>query len=343
MTSFQYQAAVVVGRWQLAHLGHLALFKEALSLAPKVLIVVGSAFRAREPRNPFNWQERVAQIEAMLSPEELARIEFIPVRDYFDHERWNRAVRQAVADKLTTHSGVVIVGHKKDDTSYYLDHFPEWRLHQITSFGDISATDLRNVLFGTNDLNAALTVLKPYLHPATHAWVAAWGRLPHIEARRKEHAAIDAYHERYDADAYITVDGLLRIGDYVLLIRRGKEFGYGLWAMPGGFLNRGERTLDGMLRELVEETKLGMLPATLRRAVVDKEVFEDPNRSPRARLFSHAYYMRMGAMSQLPEVEGKDDALEAAWKHIDELAAMEDQFFEDHFLGLDRFLKLLPA
>ena len=88
--------AIIVGRWQLFHKGHETLLKAALVAAEQVIVVIGSAFRSRNVRNPFNWEERQSMIRATLSPDDMGRVQFLPVRDYFDDDRWNAAVRSAV-------------------------------------------------------------------------------------------------------------------------------------------------------------------------------------------------------------------------------------------------------
>jgi bifunctional NMN adenylyltransferase/nudix hydrolase len=89
----KFQTAVIVGRWQLFHKGHETLLRAALVAAEQVIVVIGSSFRSRDVRNPFNWQERQAMIEASLSEADRSRVLFLPVRDYFDDNRWNTAVR----------------------------------------------------------------------------------------------------------------------------------------------------------------------------------------------------------------------------------------------------------
>ena len=42
----------------------------------------------------------------------------------------------------------------------------------------------------------------------------------------------------------------------VLLVRRGNQPGYGLWSMPGGYVDRGEVVEEAAAREVVEETGL---------------------------------------------------------------------------------------
>src|SRR5688500_718954 len=88
--------AVIIGRWQILQRGHGTLLRAALNAAPKVVVVIGSAWRARDAHNPFTWHERQQQFEAVLSAEERARVVFLPVRDYYDDERWNNAIRAGV-------------------------------------------------------------------------------------------------------------------------------------------------------------------------------------------------------------------------------------------------------
>ena len=42
----------------------------------------------------------------------------------------------------------------------------------------------------------------------------------------------------------------------VLMVRRGNQPGYGLWSMPGGYVDRGEVVEEAAAREVLEETGL---------------------------------------------------------------------------------------
>ena len=50
------------------------------------------------------------------------------------------------------------------------------------------------------------------------------------------------------------------IGDnnQVLLVKRGNEPGYGLWSLPGGYVDRGEIVEEAAAREVFEETGLNI-------------------------------------------------------------------------------------
>jgi 8-oxo-dGTP diphosphatase len=90
---------------------------------------------------------------------------------------------------------------------------------------------------------------------------------------------------------------------YVLLIRRGNEPFKGSYALPGGFVDVGERVEDGCRRELSEET--GLHVGELRLI----GVYSDPGRDPRGHTCSVAYLARVGRA----EVTAGDDAAAAEW------------------------------
>ena len=74
--------AVLIGRFQPFHLGHLALLQQALRTAQQVVVVLGSAFQARSPKNPFTWQERQSLILGSLPAQDAARVRCVPAVSY---------------------------------------------------------------------------------------------------------------------------------------------------------------------------------------------------------------------------------------------------------------------
>lgn len=91
----------------------------------------------------------------------------------------------------------------------------------------------------------------------------------------------------------------------VLLIQRGNEPFRGGYALPGGFVDIGERVCDACRRELHEETGLE-IPADQLRLI---GVYSDPERDPRGHTCSVAYL----AQTEHAPVKGGDDAASAAW------------------------------
>jgi bifunctional NMN adenylyltransferase/nudix hydrolase len=334
-----FDTAIIIGRWQIFHLGHESMLRAALAAGTRVIVVVGSAHRSRNPRNPFTWQERQSMILSTLSEQDRARVQFLPVRDYYDDVRWNAAVRAGVRSHLADQptGRITLVGFKKDHTSYYLDHFHDWAWTAVERAVDIDATALRNVYFEGHDPDARLEVLRPYVGASVLAYLQAWARLPAYGQRVAEHAAVVAYRQRWVAPFHLTADAVVQAGDRVLLVRRGGDIGHGLWAIPGGFVEPGERMYAAALRELHEETGFKTLASTLRAAFRGSVVFDHPERSPRGRIITHAHYFNLGSII-LPEVRGADDAMEARWVPIADLPSLEEQLFDDHAAVLGHFL-----
>lgn len=336
-TNTQTGVAVIVGRWQIFHKGHETLLNAALALAGQVIVVIGSAFRARDVRNPFTWEERQAMILAALPVTEQGRVRFLPVRDYFDDERWNGAVREGVKQLVNGQEPITLLGFKKDHTSYYLDHFPNWTFRTVPQEVDIHATALRAVFFEGEDPDARLAVLRPYVSTPVLAYLQAWSRLPVYAQRVAEQTLVAQYRKKWSGDVYLTADAVLVANGHVLLIRRGGEIGHGQWAIPGGFVDKDERFYSAAIRELHEETGFKTLDSTMRQALKASAIFDHPLRSARGRLITNAFFFDLGTI-RLPEIRGSDDAMEAKWVPLTDLLKLEDQLFEDHAAILDRFV-----
>ncbi|MBD3389792.1 NUDIX domain-containing protein [Candidatus Micrarchaeota archaeon] len=105
-----------------------------------------------------------------------------------------------------------------------------------------------------------------------------------------------------------TVDALIIENGKILLIKRGREPDKGKWALPGGFVDRGETAEEACVREVEEETGLEVEVEEI------VGVFSEPERDPR-RTISIAYLCRKrGGVAM-----GGDDAGEAGWFLLDEL------------------------
>ena len=88
-----------IGRFQPFHKGHLVTVKFALGRVNQLVIVVGSAQKSHEPRNPFTAGERITMIKESLDADEEAdvrRILIIPVPDVDVHSLWTHQVNMLV-------------------------------------------------------------------------------------------------------------------------------------------------------------------------------------------------------------------------------------------------------
>jgi bifunctional NMN adenylyltransferase/nudix hydrolase len=333
------KVALLIGRFQILHRAHTAMLREALDCAERVIVILGSAWHSRDPKNPFTWQERQQQFDTVLTAQERERVSFIPVRDYYDDARWTESVIAAVGAVTTRGERIVLVGHKKDQSTDYLDYFPGWEARAVPSSLQINASDLRRIYFEAENLDIELTVIGNYVEPGVLSYLRAWSKTPAYRRVAAEHRAVEADRLIFTAPYYLTADTLLRVRDRVLLVRRGGSVGRGLLALPGGFLDKNEQFYAGALRELAEETGYRGLATTMRNALKGQAVFDHPARSPRNRIITTAFYFDLGDVP-FPQVRALDDADEVEWVLISELATLEDQFFEDHAGVLDHFLQI---
>ena len=107
----------------------------------------------------------------------------------------------------------------------------------------------------------------------------------------------------------VTADGIVSDGNRIVLIRRGREPYKGSYALPGGFLNYGEKLEHCATREVQEETGL-------KTEIVDLVgVYSDPSRDPRGQVITAVFELKVTAGA----IKGGDDASSAEWFHIDKL------------------------
>jgi bifunctional NMN adenylyltransferase/nudix hydrolase len=174
-------------------------------------------------------------------------------------------------------------------------------------------------------------------------FLRAWAALPYFGELAREWASLRKEKARWAGSPYppvlVTVDAVLKCGDKVLLIRRGRSPGKGLYAVPGGFIEQRETVYQSTLRELAEETGIRLLDSDIRNALKAVQVFDHPDRSQRGRVITHAHLFDLGSRRP-PETQAADDAASAEWIAIDKLASLEDQFHDDHFHILDFFFSL---
>jgi bifunctional NMN adenylyltransferase/nudix hydrolase len=337
-----FDVIVLIGRFQPFHNGHAGLLQAALAKAGRVLIVLGSSFRARSARNPFTWEERAGMITASLAENDARRVTFIPARDYYDDRRWATAVEESVQKETEKQwlvaPRIALAGHHKDESSYYLDLFPRWTFVAMERQGDFDATPIRRIYFDAENA-AARASLQERVPQAVARFLADWATQPAFTALQTEHRAIDDYKKQWGSGPFVTLDAIVTAAAHVLMVRRGNTPGVGLWALPGGFLEGRERLWQGAIRELKEETGLNITDIELEHALRGVAVFDHPDRSQRGRIITHAHWFDL-SLNTLPDVTGADDAAEARWIPVAELTAMETQLFEDHLHILNHFLNV---
>lgn len=327
-----YDAIVYIGRFQPFTNAHYAIVKHALSLADKVIIVIGSARRARSFRNPWTAEERKEMISSIKGFKD-KDIQFVlqPNSNY-NFNWWIKDVQEQVSKLTTTDDKKIgIIGYKKDASSYYLNYFPQWDLIEMPELADgLSATEVRQDWFN-HRINTSLSVPKEVF-----GWLERWETqfVAAYQQISKEYTFIEEYKRKW-ANApfqpiFVTTDAMVICKGHILLIRRKNNPGKDLYGMPGGFIEPTEYLKDSAVRELKEETHISVDKAVLKNSIKLVKVFDDPYRDPRGRAITHCFLFNLN-LKELPRVKGSDDAYGARWIPLGDLDQMQNMFFGDHY------------
>lgn len=340
---------IYIGRFQPFHTGHLETVKIMLEECDQIIISVGSHNRPKTIKNPWTSEERIEIIKKALIeefnpdlktewtdyPEEtiLSRVKFQTIRDYmYNNNKWAAEVYSKAMSHGATHdTETVLYGHYKDDSSFYLNMYPQWGLRTVPNFFGIDATQLRVDLFEKKTISPELEVR---LQRSTKLGIKAWIHGDTGAVLTEEYNYIKDYKAMTDKFPYginfVTADSLVLKSGHVLLIKRGRNPGKGLWALPGGFLNTNETQRQCAIRELKEETKIKVPKAALDNAIASEQDFQHPNRSLRGRVMTKAFLIDLG-VGPLPEIKASDDAAGAHWVPLADFHQMESEMFEDHY------------
>jgi len=320
----QYDLAVFITRAQPIHNGHESILQKANTIAKKTLVLVGSANASPSPRNPFTYEERKHMIKMVSS-----KVIVEPLNDYvYEENQWLTDVQEVVSSYST--KKVCIIGYSKDDSSYYLKHFPQWDFVDVEYFEVIDATHIRELMF-----KGKKTFIKGAVHVNTMTAITQFVQTERFTNLTEEFDFI----EKYKADwafapfpaTFNTVDAVVVQSGHILLIQRKFAPGKGLWAIPGGFIDANESQEDAVIRELREETKIKVPEPVLRGSIVKEKTFSDPIRSSRGRTFTQAYLIQLDDNQTLPKVRGGDDAEHAEFVPLAKFYDMAEQMYEDHY------------
>jgi bifunctional NMN adenylyltransferase/nudix hydrolase len=335
--------AVMLGRFRIFHNGHKSVIDLALTKADRVLIGIGSANKSRDSKgNEFTAVEAEAMIRAVypFGTPDGDRIVIRMIDDVlYDPEDlfWIMGVQRTVAEVVRTmnisatgkKARIGLIGFSKDSTSYYLKKFPQWSSISAPGYKQngkiVSATDIRNSFFYSLNFGVdSINCICDHVPRQVAEYMESWAKImPDIlQGLRDEKAFLVDYIEDHkfrgplDAEGkpkglkydptHTTVDAILIQSGHVLLIRRKFNPGKDKRALPGGFVLPGEKVLDAMLRELKEETKIGLSKNVLRLAFRKMHTFFV--HTGRGTFNKHVGLFILNDRAELPTVEAADDA-----------------------------------
>lgn len=336
--SKKYNTLVLIGRFQPFHNAHLEIVKRATALTDQLIIITGSAHQPRTYKNPFTYFERERMIRSAVHNLSIRVHVEANIDTIYNDQAWAVRVQGIVSKYAALGDKIGVIGHKKDESSFYLDMFPQWEFENVDEIEPLSAVNIRDLYFKRN---ANMAFIRGVVPETTFDFLMKFKETPEYEQVIKEREFVERYKQQYASLPYppvfVTTDAVVIQSGHVLMIRRRSEPGKGLWALPGGFLNANtDKSVESaMLRELKEETGIKVPVPVLKGSIVRSRVFDAIDRSARGRTITHAFQIVLPD-GELPKVKGMDDAEKARWVPIAEVKS--EDCFEDHYEILQHFV-----
>lgn len=336
----QHKLAVFIGRFQPFHLGHCHVVDEALNVAGKVLILIGSSFEPRSLRNPWFFDERETMIRACFDEAANARIICQPIRDIrYNDALWVTQVQKAAYAIEPNDSQITLIGRQGNGNGYYSNLFPQWGKHTVVHDIKTLSTDLRTFLFDGGAADKLQGQVEDNLLAPLTQFMASHAGQDLIT----EYNFISLYKKGWEnapfEPTHVTVDAVVVQSGHVLLVKRGAQPGKGLLALPGGFIQSDETLLNGMVRKLREETQIKVPAPVLAGSVKNQGVFDAPFRSARGRTITHAFYIELRSEESLPKIKGGGDTSQCFWLPLGQIDST--LMFEDHYFIIQKMLGLI--
>ena len=333
-----YGTIMLIGRFQPLHNAHLEIIKRCTALTDQLVIVAGSAKQPRTYKNPFTFDERAQMVRNATAGLSM-RVYVEPnVDTIYNDQAWAVRVQGIHSKHRILGTKDAVIGHKKDDSSFYLDMFPQWEYINVEEIEPLSAVNIRDLYF-KRDANMAF--IRGVVPETTFSFLESFMHTPEWHQIVAEREFVENYKKQYASLPYppifSTADAVVIQSGHVLMIKRRAEPGRGLWALPGGYVNANtDRSVeDAAIRELREETGIKVPAPVLRGNIKRSKVFDAIDRSPRGRIITHAFHIELPD-GELPKVKGMDDAEKARWVPIADVRS--EDCFEDHYEILQHFL-----
>ncbi len=139
-----YKVALIIGRFQPFHKGHLFLIKKALKKADKIVVGIGSS-NITDVNNPIDFETRKKVIKAVAYKEKFGDrlIKIVPLNDFFDDKKWLENLKKqigefdlALGNNNWTNKILEKSGYKVLKVDYYKRSLYEgWRIRKLIKEG----------------------------------------------------------------------------------------------------------------------------------------------------------------------------------------------------------------
>lgn len=323
--------AVIIGRFQPLHNGHVDLIQEALANHDQVLLLVGSVNRETNFNNPLTPEERFALIQGQF-PEESSLI-VRGLKDKPTDDEWVEEVTANVMNIEEDPSKVVIYTSEKDEEFYNKSFIYNLAVKQSDG---INATNIRNMWYQISGLASLPTHVHKFIEgiPEERRLALKDERLSCLLGKS---VAMNghAFGNPIEPVAHAVVVHQNKI----LLVKRMSVRGKGQWAIPGGFIEHTETTRMAAIRELKEETGLDLQVLRAKElATAVEENLDDLS----VRTIGHNYLYIIDPMEEQPVVSlDTSECSDYMWVDTLDILTEKMNLFYNHTVVIQRLFSIL--
>lgn len=321
------------------HLGHSKLIRDAIEAGQEgavTVVFIGSANKAGTPDNPFTYNERLDMILHDFQKEvEGGNLFILPLVDYdYDDQAWEADLHKQLHQVASFKFGVncyftprFFTCGKGDDAQLRVKWARGAEVVVVESIftdeKELSATAIRQRMVDMQPwVEFAPNVMQAVTDDRLAAVVKSMKTQQDKAKQYKESFASCPFEVQFSATDAVIRDTTGRL----LFIVRGKDFGQGLLAMAGGFLESQLTYEQNMKKEVKEETgiDLDVIPHT----IVSSWMCDNPKRDIRGRMTTMAFLVQLQCTFEELEIKAGDDACD--YKLIDGSTLMNYILWADH-------------
>lgn len=149
MSEKVYKLGLIVGRFQVYHLGHEDMIRRSLAICDQTIILIGSAQEANTAKNPFSYDMR-KEILASVFSQEIADGQLIikPLNDIGvgNNSTWGEYVLNEVYRHLNTYPDILVSGKEERRVSWFDNLEVKLAELYIPKTVDTSSTKMREAM-----------------------------------------------------------------------------------------------------------------------------------------------------------------------------------------------------
>ena len=250
--------AVIIGRFQPLHNGHIALINQAVKDNDNVLVLVGSCNKERDFNNPFTVDQRIQMLANVYEGDGFDAPMVRGLKDKPSDDEWVQEVVANVNQVEEDPSKVILYTSEKD-SDFYSENFIYNTC--VKDSDGINATDIRANLYSPL---LRVTIALDNVPKENHALLLGLPSEFYKAFHDEKESCVIGKREAIQSHKFgnpiepVCHAAVLWRGK-ILLVKRESIRGKGQWAIPGGFMEREETTRSAALRELKEETGVDLM------------------------------------------------------------------------------------